>query len=162
LLGQKTKGVILMTESEKILVSKMVESGKTLEAIIQLLPYDKKTAKKMIISEFPEMLGRKKTTTKELVLYAYNNITKNPYEIAELYDLNAERVKVILGSLNLNRERPSHNYKKRKKPDIYRLCEKTQNIVEALKDGYSPTKVAEMYEVSRQHVYNIKSKYYKE
>lgn len=151
-----------MTESEKRLVEKMLGNGVSVDTIAQLLPYDKKKAKKMIVETFPDKLEKRKMSTKEIVLYAYENLTKNPYEIAEVYGIKSARVKAILDGANLNRTRPPHNYKKRKPPQISRLCEKTQNILEALKDGYSPTRVAQMYEVSRQHVYNIKAKYYKE
>ena len=150
-----------MTETERRLVEKMLDNGLAVESIMQLLPYEKKVARKMILDEFPNA-NTNKLSTKELVLYAYENVTKNPYEIAEIYGFKVDRVKTILDGASLKRKRPEHNYKKRKPPQISRLCEKTQNILEALKDGYSPARVAQMYEVSRQHVYKIKAKYYKE
>jgi DNA-binding NarL/FixJ family response regulator len=138
----------------------MLENGCKIKQILRALPYSEKKGLTIIQRLKKEgAVPKRKTTSKELVLCAYNSGIKNPYEIAEKYGYSVNTVQTILSQAKLKRQRPKKNFKYRGTSEISKLSEKTQNILEAVQDGISPKKVATMYGVTRQYVYVLKAKY---
>lgn len=155
-----------MIENNKILIKNLWDSGETIQSIVQMLPYDEFTCKRMIkeLKNSGVLIKRKKenkNTTKEKVVNAYISGTTNPYKLAEMYGRSVGTIENILCNAHLNRKRPNKNYKERQKTQTNELTEKTQNIIEALKDGHSAKKISQMYGVSKQWVYMIKKTYIK-
>jgi DNA invertase Pin-like site-specific DNA recombinase len=149
-----------MKDSDKKQIISMWEAGCKIHEIVRTLPYKERICRLMIkeLKDSGDLNGNRPTAN-EIILSLYNEGHKNPYEIADISGYSIHTVNVTLNKAKLNRTRPSKNYKKRKKVEINTLCEKTQNILEALNDKISPRKIAIMYEVSVQHVYSLKNKY---
>ena len=155
-----------MTENEKLLIINLWNSGQPIKSIIQMLPHDELTSKNMInqLKNDGVLTKRKKenkSLTREQLLNAYNNGITNPYKLAEMYNLSYFTVKNHLWKLNLNRTRPSKNYKQRLQIDIEDLSDTTKLIIEELKQGNNASVISQKHNVSRQWVYKVYHKYIK-
>lgn len=150
-----------MIESEIKLVERLWASGKTIGEIARLLPYKEYIAKREIAELKKKGVlqgksGKSVENTKARVLQAYHDGITNPYEIAEMFEMDFHYVNTILGSAKLGRVRPKQNYKQRK------VCENTQTIVEALRNGKTVRQISTEFGVSTQYVYQVKDKFVKE
>jgi hypothetical protein len=150
-----------MTESEIKLVERLWASGKGVGEIARLLPYKEYIAKREIAELKKKGVlkgrsGKSQANTQAKVLQAYNDGITSPYEIAEMLDMNYRYVNIILSNAKLGRERPKRNYKQRK------VCENTQAIITALRNGKRVREVCAEFGVSTQYVYQVKNKFVKE
>lgn len=147
-----------MDENEKKIVIKLWNNGETISTIAKLLPYKEYIATKKI-QELKKMnvldgrSGKTKEKTTEKVLATYKNTTTNPYEIAEILDLSIRTVNGILCEAKLERVRPKHNYKKKE------ISYRTKLILNDLKSGVNPRKIAKKYDVSTQYVYQTRNRF---
>ena len=142
------------------------DNGESVERIIKQIPIEKNKVMREIIEMRKNgellMADREKCNTKKSkVLMLYNSGEKNPYKIANEVGCAYTTVTSALAKAGIVRERPPHNYKERVKTDTTKLCENTQNIIEALKDGHPKSKIAKMYGVSRQWVFTVEQVYIK-
>lgn len=153
-----------LQEQELKLIKNLWDNGASINAIAQMLPY-KKGKSLSIIKELKQsglLVGkhRKGKCTIQKVLYVYENQTKNPYEIAKILSLSLNTVKHILSyNIKDKRERPKHNYKKRKKSQVDNLSKNTQEIIRLLKENLPCAEIAKRLTVSRQYVYAVKRKF---
>ena len=150
-----------MTESETKLVERLWASGKGIGEIARLLPYKEYIAKREIQElkrngVLKGKSGKSQANTQARVLQAYNDGITSPYEIAEMLDMDYRYVNIILSSAKLGRERPKRNYKQRK------VCENTQAIITALRNGERVREICAEFGVSTQYVYQVKDKFVKE
>lgn len=150
-----------MTESEIKLVERLWASGKGVGEIARLLPYKEYIAKREIAElkrngVLKGRSGKSQANTQARVLQAYKDGITNPYEIAEMFDMDYRYVNNILSNAKLGRERPKRNYKQRK------VCENTQAIITALKSGKRVREICAEFGVSTQYVYQVKNKFVKE
>lgn len=150
-----------MTESEKDLIIRLWESGKTIKEIILFFPYPKDYLRNEVreLKKQGVLVGRsgktkQKTTQKMLDLY--NDGIRNPYEIASRLNVCPKYVNNRLSSCHLSRGKPKQNYKPKS------VNEKTAAIINDIKNGKKIKEIASSYDISRQYVYAIKNKYVKE
>lgn len=135
-----------------------------IKVIVRLFPYKQVHIKK-IINELRQngVLKPRKEHRREYVqqkiLSLYNSGIRNPTLIAKELNLKYSTIKNHLTNLKLKRQRPEHNYNKRKKVDINTLCDKTKEIVKQLKNGVEAKDIVKTQNVSRQYVAQIKNKY---
>ena len=150
-----------MTESEIKLVERLWASGKGVGEIARLLPYKEYIAKREI-SELKKKgvlkgkSGKSQAITQARVLQAYNDGITSPYEIAESCGVCVGYVYNVLSQAKVKIQRPKRNYKQRK------LCENTQAIITALRNGKRVRKICTEFGVSTQYVYEVKNKFVKE
>ena len=150
-----------MTASEIKLVERLWASGKGVVEIARLLPYKEYIAKREIQElkrngVLKGKSGKSQANTQAKVLQAYNDGITNPYEIAEMCEINWRYVNKILCGAKLGRVRPKQYYKLRK------VCEITQAIITALKSGKRVREICAEFGVSTQYVYQVKNKFVKE
>ena len=147
-----------MNEQDKNLIISLWKNGTPTTTIIKLLPY-KQVEIKREIAELRQngvlngRSGKTRGKTREKVLQAYKDGITNPYELAEMFRLKPSTISSILVGLGLNRTRPKHNYKKTKK------CEKTETILQEIKEGNVLCEIARKHGVSRQYVHKVKKKW---
>ena len=147
-----------MTESEIKLVERLWARGKGVGEIARLLPYKEYIAKREIAELKKKGVlkgksGKSQANTQAKVLQAYNDGITSPYEISEMFDIDCRYVNIILSNAKLGRERPKRNYKQRK------VCENTQAIITALRNGNRVREVCAEFGVSTQYVYQVKNKF---
>ena len=145
-----------MNDTDRNLIINMWSGGCSKRQIIQMLPYTYEVAESIVNSLVADgtLTKEKKGRTVDKVLELYEKI-KNPYEIADRLGARPQTVSQILANARLNRTRPEHNYKKRKPVDIATLNEKTQIIVNELRNGKKQAQVAREQNVSKQYVSKI-------
>lgn len=150
-----------MTESEIKLVERLWASGKGVGEIARLLPYKEYIAKREIAElkrngVLKGKSGKSQANTQAKVLQAYNDGITSRYEIAEMVGVKPEYVNMILSNAKLGRKRPTRNYKQRE------VCENTQAIITALRNGKRVREICAEFGVSTQYVYQVKTKFVKE
>lgn len=150
-----------MTESEIKLVERLWASGKGVGEIARLLPYKEYIAKREIAELKKKGVlkgksGKSQAITQARVLQAYNDGITSPYEIAESCGVCVGYVYNVLSQAKVKIQRPKRNYKQRK------LCENTQAIITALRNGKRVRKICTEFGVSTQYVYEVKNKFVKE
>lgn len=150
-----------MTESEKELLIRLWDSGKTNKEIFQLFPYKQQYLRQQIkkLKEDGVLKGKNAKTqekTREKILQAYHSGMTNPYEIAEYVGICMLYVNNVLCEEKLNRKRPPQNYKKKE------LSESTKKIIDEIKNGTPIANISKKYSVSTQYVYFCRKKYVKE
>ena len=150
-----------MTESEIKLVERLWASGKGVGEIARLLPYKEYIAKREIAELKKKGVlkgrsGKSRANTQERILQAINDGITSPYEIAELCGVCRRYVYNVLSQAKVKVGRPKHNYKQRK------LCENTQAIITALRNGKRVREICAEFGVSTQYVYEVKNKFVKE
>lgn len=150
-----------MTEQEIKLIKVLWESGKGVGEIARLLPYKEYIGKRQIQEMKRNGIlqgrsGKSQANIQGRVLKAYQGGITNPYEIAEVLQMDVRYVNGILTKAKLNRQRPKHNYRQRK------LCANTQAIITALRSGKRVREICDEFGVSSQYVYQVKDKFVKE
>jgi transposase len=150
-----------LTESEIKLVERLWASGKGVGEIARLLPYKEYIAKREIAElkrngVLKGRSGKSRANTKARVLQAYNDGITSPYEIAEMFGVCYGYVNNILSGAIGGRKRPKRNYKQRK------VCETTQAIITALRNGKRVREICNEFGVSTQYVYQVKNRFVRE
>lgn len=143
-----------MTEIEKRTIKKLWDAHVPLKKIPQMFPYKPYTVTKQIkeMRESGELEERGYKKGRLWVVELYKSGVTNPYEIAEELGYSISTVKKYLKQAHLGRKRPPHNYVSVKKSD------KTEKIIEKLKEGRAVFQIAKDFEVSRQWVSYIKKR----
>ena len=150
-----------MTESEIKLVERLWANGKGVGEIARLLPYKEYIAKREIAElkrngVLKGRSGKSRVNTQERILQAINDGITSPYEIAELCGVCRRYVYNILSRAKVKIQRPKRNYKQRK------VCENTQAIITALRNGKRVREICAEFGVSTQYIYEVKNKFVKE
>ena len=149
-----------MTENEIALIKRLWDNGQTIGSIARLFPYKEYIVKREIQAlKKSGVLSGKSGKNKELTLQklkeTYESGITNPYEMAKTLDMSVGTIREYLGDLGIKLGRNKKNYNKTK------LCEKTNIIIEELKNGKTARQISQQYQVSTQYVYEIKGKFLK-
>lgn len=145
-----------MTESDKILIKRLWESGETIEVIIRMLPYNVKESRD-IIAELRSSgyLSKRKiiSISQNRVADAYNKGNTDINALSQMFGYTPFTIEAYLRRAGIHRMRPPHNSK------TMELCDQTLAIIADLKRGsMSQTEIAKTYGVSRQYVHQLKNK----
>jgi DNA invertase Pin-like site-specific DNA recombinase len=154
-----------MEELDKERLKELWDNGESVDSIVRQFPYEKRVVMKAIVEmrKNGELLERteKKKSFEQKIVALYKSGVENPYEIAKEVGCAYTTVQKAFDRNHIKRKRPPHNYKERVATDITKLCETTQNIIEALKYGHPKSKIAQWYGVSRQWVHTVEKTYIK-
>ena len=147
-----------MTEQDRNTIIRLWENGVAARNIERLLPYKPYWVKLMIakLRQNGTLKGQKsktqeKTTAK--LIEAFKGGITSPYDLAEMFGLTYNSVQQIFSKAKFKRGKPPKKFKPTK------LCAKTNEIIEALKDGTKTNEIIKIHGVSRQYVNKIKNKY---
>ena len=133
-----------MTESDRVQIKRLWDAGLPERQIVQMLPYNGTTARKMIAEMKSDgSLQKRHGIMRNNVIETYKRGVKSPYKIAEMYGLTYYTVTTYLSNAGLHRQREPRNYKKN---------DRTLEIIEMLKAGKSQAEIARQFGVSRQWV----------
>lgn len=143
-----------MTEREIQSIKNQWDSGVPILQIVRTIPMTKKKAYGAILDlkNRGVLRERKRKCGVSVVSYFYENVTKNPYEIAEHTGYTVGTVSTYLKRNGISRERPKHNYNKRE------YSENTKEILKCIEAGKTPREICSLFGVSKQWVSRIKKR----
>lgn len=150
----------VMTEQDESLLIRLCESGENLTAITRLLPYKRQTIRQTILKLRQKGVlngqkANKRENTQARVLNAYNGGLRTISGIVNFTSLSRQTVRRCLLNHNIRLQRPRVYRKK----DISERSEKTQSIVNDLKNGMRVCEIVQKENVSRQYIYKVKNKF---
>ena len=145
-----------MTDIDRRQIKMLWESRVPISRIVQMLPYKKVIAKKMIDELRQDgtlqKRNRKKTAIKA-VGEMWESGTQNIDELSEIFGYSPRTIILYLSLSREGKDRPAHNYRKRK------LNEKALEIIKEISNGkLTLSEISRKFDVSRQYVYQLKKK----
>ena len=149
-----------MNEKEKKQILAMWEEGMSINAIVRLLPYKQYVAREKIkqLRESGYLQGdvhRKRAKTIERILTAYNEGNMCVKELSKMCGVSMTTIRKALANNGIRIKRA----KTRQKGIIHKkLCKRTADIVNALKNGKTMSQTANEFNVSKQYVHQVKTK----
>lgn len=133
-----------MTEADRNQIIKLWSANIPIYRMVRMLPYKTYIARRMITDLKKEgVLPARTIGHKRTVIEAYERGMRNPYDIAEEFDIPVGTVNTTLSRAGFTNGRAKRNFKKN---------EKTLEIIELLKAGESQAEIARKFGVSRQWV----------
>ena len=139
-----------MTDSERKKIADLLESGMAIYQIRQLMDMTDKEFSSAIAEMKRNGELPKKKTGRDKVIEAFQRGERNPYEIAEMYGLSYESVRVYKRQGGIITGRGKRNY---------RHCERTNAINEDLKSEVGTVaEIARKHQVSWTYVKKLKRK----
>lgn len=152
--------IINISEYDRKQIVELWEIGLSIERIIRTLPYPYRVAeakiKELRKDGTLQDRDKRKILTGKLV-NAWESGIKNKYELAEMFEVSPNTVKIYLHDAGVKKGRPPKNYKKMK------CSERTTDIIKDIKSGeLTSVEIAKKYAVSRQYIHSMKNKVMKE
>lgn len=151
-----------MKESDKELLIRLCEQGESFATIKRLLPYKTQQIEQEIalLRQKGALKTQKQNRRENIqarVFDAYNRNFKFVTDIVRETGLSAPTVRSVLKSNNIILKKKKH-YEHKK---TYKLSERTQAIINGLKEGKNMCCVAKENSVSRQYVFKVKKRFLK-
>lgn len=150
-----------MTDYIREQIKKLWCANVPVASIIRMLPCKEKDAREYLkaMRENGELTKiQRKRDTKKILTEMFEQ-GKDVYEICEELKIDTLTLYCYCSMYKIKIKRSKNYRKKRLKPKLEDLNEKTQKIVEQLKAGISNVEAARLNSVSRQYVCKLKKKY---
>lgn len=149
-----------MTETDREFIVNLWKNRNSVNKIIQMLPYDKRTARKMVneVMKSGELDNIERISPKMKRIYELYQNGTTVSELSEMFSVTTNFVCRCLRKYGVYTGRPNKNHKSKK------LADKTESIINDLKDTESHdsfSNIARKYGVSRQYVFILYNKYVK-
>lgn len=149
-----------MTETDREFIVNLWKNRNSVNKIIQMLPYDKGTAKEIVdeVIKSGELNGIERISPKMKRIYELHQNGTTVSELSEMFNVTTNYVCRCLRKYGVYTGRPNKNHKSKK------LIDKTESIINDLKDTESHNSfsdIARKHNVSRQYVFILYNKYVK-